>query len=84
MAVVIYVTSNKPCIGVYILHYVYTIVKYADDYSFVHQHKIACDLAFFCIFNFADLGTIIIVPTALPQVPSSATGVPFFMNFMNL
>ena len=35
----------------------------------------------FVIFNFADLGIIIIVPTTLPQVPSSATGVPFFYEF---
>ena len=35
----------------------------------------------FVIVDFADLGTIIIVPTALPRVPSSATGVPIFYDF---
>ena len=35
----------------------------------------------FVIFDFADLGTIIIVPTTLPGVPSSTTGVPFFYDF---
>ena len=35
----------------------------------------------FVIFDFADLGIIIKVPPTLPQVPSSATGVPFFYEF---
>ena len=35
----------------------------------------------FVIFDFADLGIINKVPTALPQMPSSATGVPFFYEF---